>query len=309
MVTNGKPRVSHAERADVDFARIEQAIGYLRAHAAGQPRLADLAAEIGLSEAHLQRLFSRWAGISPKRFVQYLTVEYAKRRMAQTGDLLDLALDAGLSGPGRLHDLFVTMEAMSPGEYRRAAAGIVIHWGCGDTPFGPGCIAFTARGICHLSFVDAADHDAALQSLRPQWPEARLLRDDPAAAALLQRVFERPVQRAADGLSLWVAGSNFQVHVWRALLQVPFAGLLSYRQLAALLHRPRAARAVGTAVARNPIAFLIPCHRILRESGDFGIYHWGTERKTAICAWEAAHTASPDDAAEAPASVDGSRPV
>lgn len=290
---------------DGDYARIERAIAYLRRHAAAQPGLTDLAAQLGLSGTHLQRLFSRWAGISPKRFVQYLTVEHAKRCMAQTGDLLGLSLGAGLSGPGRLHDLFVTMEAMSPGEFRLAAAGLEVRWGRGGTPFGTAQIVYTARGVARLVFIDPTDPSDPAQALRAAWPEARLVRDDAGAASLLQRVFERPVQRAARGLSLWVAGSNFQIQVWRALLQVPFGGLLSYGQLAALAQRPGAARAVGTAVAHNPVAFLIPCHRILRESGDFGVYHWGGDRKAAICAWEAARGNPGAGSGGVPPDVDG----
>jgi AraC family transcriptional regulator of adaptative response/methylated-DNA-[protein]-cysteine methyltransferase len=270
------------------YARIERAIGFLRARHAEQPALRELACHLGLSESHTQRLFSRWAGVSPKRFVQLLTVADAKRRMAQTADLLSLSLDAGLSGPGRLHDLFVNLEAMSPGEFRCAARGVRIHYGLGDTPFGTALVAATPRGICHLSFVDRSASAASVTALRAAWPEAHLVRHDERAAALLRRIFARPAAKAARGLSLWVSGTNFQVQVWRALLQVPFAGLLSYRQLAVLAGRPGAARAVGSALARNPVAFLIPCHRVLRDSGDFGVYHWGSERKAAICAWEAA---------------------
>ncbi|MCB1772072.1 MAG: methylated-DNA--[protein]-cysteine S-methyltransferase [Gammaproteobacteria bacterium] len=274
---------------ETDFERIERAIAYLRLRQKMQPSLAQLAEHIGLSESHTQRLFTRWAGISPKRFLQYLTVEYAKQAMRDTGDLLGLALDAGLSGPGRLHDLFVGMEAVSPGEFRRAARGVAIRYGIGETPFGPARVAMTARGICHLSFIlPDVDHSLWLQQQRKALPGADLVEDNAQAAAVLGRVFGRDPGRARGGLSLWLSGTNFQIQVWRALLQVPSGGLLSYRQLATLVGRPRAARAVGTAMACNPVAFLIPCHRVLRESGDIGIYHWGSERKAAMCAWEAA---------------------
>lgn len=273
---------------DENYVRIERAINFLRQHQTGQPELRDLAEHINLSESHTQRLFSRWAGISPKRFVQFLTVEYVKRQMGQTGDLLGLALDAGLSGPGRLHDLFVNMEAMSPGEFRQAAAGLDIRYGSGETPFGRALIASTPRGICHLSFVKPGQWEqAAVAALLQSWPQARWQLDQHGSAELLARIFS-PRPGRDSGLSLWVSGSNFQIQVWRALLQIPFAGLLSYRQLAELMDRPSAARAVGSAVAHNPVGYLIPCHRVLRASGEFGEYHWGTMRKTAICGWEAA---------------------
>ena len=273
-----------------NYQRIADAIDFLRARHPVRPDLHELATHLGLSPSHTQRLFSRWVGISPKRFQQYLSVEYAKQCMARTGDMLHLSLASGMSGPGRLHDLFVNMEAMSPGEFKAVASGIEIRHGIGVSPFGLAHIAYTARGICHLVFVDDGDAGDLGAGLIREWPGAQLVRDDPGAGALLKRVFARPVERAADGLTLWVSGTNFQIQVWRALLRVPFAGMLSYSQLAAHLGRPRAARSVGSAVARNPVAFLIPCHRVLRESGEFGSYHWGNGRKMAICAWEAAST-------------------
>ena len=288
-----KPATGETGCSDDTYARIERAIAFLRARHREQPTLDDLAAHVGLSAFHTQRLFSRWAGISPKRFVQFLSVEYAKQQMVQTPGLMSLSLDAGLSGPGRLHDLFVNLEAMSPGEFKRAAAGLTIRCGCGATPFGAALVAFTPRGICHLSFVDAQGPEPAMQALRRAWPGA-VLQEDPAAAKdVLARIFARPAAAAQRGLSLWVSGTNFQIRVWRALLQVPFAGLLSYRQLAELMGQPAAARPLGNAVARNPVAFLIPCHRVLRGSGDFGAYHWGSERKMAICAWEASAADGP----------------
>ncbi len=279
------------------YARIEQAIAYLRAAQPRQPELNEIANHIGLSASHTQRLFSRWAGISPKRFAQFLTVQRAKRCMDETADLLGLALAAGLSGPGRLHDLFVTMEAMSPNEFRRAAAGMSIRYGVGPTPFGAALIAVSPRGVCHLSFRQGQSDSDWVAELRHAWPRADLVHAPEAAADTLDRIFARPPGSPERGLSLWVSGSNFQIQVWRALLQLPFGGLLSYGRLAQLVDRPGAARAVGSAVARNPIAFLIPCHRVLRASGDFGDYRWGGQRKVAICTWEAA---CGDNASSAP---------
>lgn len=269
-----------------DYQRVARAIAFLRRESRRQPALADVAEHLGLSPAYTQRLFSRWVGVSPKRFVQHLTVEAIKRRMAGTADLLGLSLDAGLSGPGRLHDLFVTLEGMSPGEFRRAAAGLTLSYGLGETPFGRALILSGDRGIIRLAFVDG-DTEAACAALRREWPMADLREDSTASQAMLDRVFTRDPASAARGLSLWVPGSNFQIQVWRALLRVPSGGLLSYRQLATLAGRPGAARAVGSAVAANPIAFLIPCHRVLRTDGGLGGYHWGGDRKAAMVGWEA----------------------
>ncbi len=271
-----------------DYERVAEAIAFLRAHQAQQPDLAALAAHLELSEFHVQKLFSRWAGISPKRFLQFLTVEYAKRRMAETGDLLTLSHEAGLSGPGRLHDLFVTMEAMSPGEFKRAAAGMTIRYGVHETVFGPALIANTRRGICHLSFPDAQRQDQAIADMQAPWRSAYFEHNPVESAVLLGKIFRSKEAGGEKPLSLWVSGSNFQIQVWRALLQIPFASLLNYQQLAEFLGRPNAARAVGSAIAHNPVAYLIPCHRVLRRSGDFGKYHWGEQRKAALVAWEAA---------------------
>jgi AraC family transcriptional regulator of adaptative response/methylated-DNA-[protein]-cysteine methyltransferase len=287
-MTDEPPQAGRHRLDSASFQRIAEAIAFLRARHREQPGLGDLAAHLGLSESHTQRLFTRWAGVSPKRFLQFLTVEYVKGRMDQTADLLGLAVDAGLSGPGRLHDLFVNMEAMSPGEFKRAAAGLEIRYGQGPTPFGDALLAFTGRGICHLSFLDADTTPVALEALLQHWPAARFTHDPVGARERLSQVFGRQDTGRSGALSLWVSGSNFQIQVWRALLAVPPGGLLNYRQLAALAGRPGAARAVGTVMARNPVAYLIPCHRVLRGSGDFGMYHWGEIRKQAICGWEAA---------------------
>ncbi len=270
-----------------DYALVARAIEFIGAARAEQPSLARLAAHLGLGETQTQRLFTRWAGISPKRFLQHLNAEEAKRCMAATGDLMELAWDTGLSGSGRLHDLFVTLEAMSPGEFRLAAAGMTLSYARGDTPFGSALVVWSPRGICHLSFVDDGDGATAPAELQRQWPESRWRHDPSEGQALLSRVFSGDLGRAARGLSLWISGSNFQIQVWRALLQIPAGGLLSYGQLAELMGRPRAGRSVGTAIAANPVAYLIPCHRVLRQTGDAGQYHWGTTRKLAMVGWEA----------------------
>lgn len=274
------------EQASLDYQRIAEAIAWLRTHSREQPSLAQAAARCGLSEGHFQRLFSRWAGISPKRYLQFLTVEYAKRRIHQQPDLFSLSLDAGLSGPGRLHDLFVNLEALSPGEFKRGAEGLTLGWAEVPTPFGPALLAFSPRGLCHLAF-NRSD-DTGPDRLHALWPGADLVHRQQHGSELAERVFNP--QSTDRPLSAWVVGSNFQVQVWRALLSIPFGDIRSYRQVAEQLGRPQAARSVGSAIAKNPLGYLIPCHRVLRGSGEIGEYHWGRERKAAMISWEAART-------------------
>ncbi|MBX3651464.1 MAG: methylated-DNA--[protein]-cysteine S-methyltransferase [Burkholderiales bacterium] len=280
----------HPDSPARDYARIARAIGFLRDNAATQPDLAAAARHAGLSEHHFQRLFTRWAGISPKRFLQFLTVEDARRRLAATRNTLDLAAEIGLSGGGRLHDLFVTLEAVSPGEALSGGAGIDIRWGLHDTPFGSALLALTTRGICALHFVDSADQ--ALDCLRETWPRAVLKRDQQSTADTAQRVFA-PLQEPRRPLSLLVKGSNFQVQVWRALLALPPGALTTYGELASAIGRPEAARAVGTAVGANTIAYLIPCHRVIRASGMISGYRWGSTRKAAMLGREAGADGKP----------------
>jgi AraC family transcriptional regulator, regulatory protein of adaptative response / methylated-DNA-[protein]-cysteine methyltransferase len=274
-----------------DYERAARAIDYLRRNAAGQPDLAAAARHAHLSEHHFQRLFTRWAGVSPKRFVQFLTLEHAKARLATTRGVLDLAGAVGLSGPGRLHDLFVTLEAVSPGEFKASGAGLAIRYGVHDSPFGAALVAITARGICGLHFVDNSNDGAG--RLRRDWPDAELRRDPGATAQVAERIFRPLSSPPGRPLALLVKGTNFQVKVWRALLELPVGALASYGEVAARIGAPGSARAVGTAVGANPIAWLIPCHRVIRESGALGGYRWGPERKAAMLGWEAARAADP----------------
>jgi AraC family transcriptional regulator, regulatory protein of adaptative response / methylated-DNA-[protein]-cysteine methyltransferase len=270
-----------------DYQRIAAAIAFLQRHSYQQPDLSTLAQHLSLSESHLQKLFTRWAGISPKRFVQTLTVAAAKARITQTQSLLDLSLEVGLSSPGRLHDLFVTLEAMSPGEYKSGGAGLVIRYGIHPTRFGPALIATTPRGICQLHFIDGPT-EVAVQALRAAWPQATIEWDPVEIGFLGDRLFT--LLQAPQPLTLLVQGTNFQVQVWRALLTIPVGGVTTYQRLATQIGRPTAARAVGGAVGSNPIGYLIPCHRVIRESGDWGEYRWGQVRKTAMLGWEASQT-------------------
>ena len=271
---------------DTHYARIARAIEYLRRHAEDQPDLAAAARHVNLSDHHFQRVFTRWAGVSPKRFVQYLTVEHAKSRLAMAHGVLDTAATVGLSGPGRLHDLFVTLEGMTPGEYKEGGAGLDIQYGVHETPFGEALIAMTARGICGLQFLD--DESAGVERLQNEWPAAALRRDPATTAPLAERLLGPLASHPGGALALLVKGTNFQLKVWRALLELPFGSLATYGDIAGLIEMPSAARAVGAAVGANPIAWLIPCHRVIRESGALGGYRWGVERKAAMLGWEAA---------------------
>ncbi|HRX90208.1 MAG TPA: methylated-DNA--[protein]-cysteine S-methyltransferase, partial [Steroidobacteraceae bacterium] len=264
-----------------DFRRIACAIGYIDTNFRAQPRLADIAADVGLSEFHFNRLFKRWAGLTPKQYLALVTHEAALDALGSAPAVLDAAYDVGLSGAGRLHDLTVTMEALTPGEIRKRGADVTIRYGVTASPFGATLIAATERGVCHLAFVDSPGF-AATQRLAQAWPGARLVRDDPNAAQMAHRIWPRTAQ-AAPPLALAVAGTNFQVQVWRALLALD--GMTTYGELAARLGMPGAARAVGNAVGANPIAWIIPCHRVLRGDGSLGGYRWGIDRKRAVLVW------------------------
>ncbi|MGA2176682.1 MAG: methylated-DNA--[protein]-cysteine S-methyltransferase [Verrucomicrobiota bacterium] len=271
-----------------DYERMARVIRYLDEHQEGQPRLSALAREAGLSEFHFHRLFSAWAGTTPKNFLRCLTFARARSRLRRGGNILDSALDAGLSGPGRLHDLCVRLEAASPGEIKSGGAGWTISAGFGPSPFGRCLVAQSPRGVCHLSFVDANPR-AAWNEMKELWPNARWERDDAAAGKLLRRVFRPGGQSGSrPKWTALVKGTAFQLRVWRALLRIPAGQLCSYGRLAAAVGAPAGARAVGSAVGRNELAWLIPCHRVIRETGVLGDYRWGAERKRAMIAWEAA---------------------
>lgn len=267
-----------------DYTRIEQAIVFLQQNFHRQPSLKAVADSVGLSEYHFQRLFSRWAGISPKRFLQFLTVEHAKQLLAQSKSVLDVSYEAGLSGPGRLHDLFVTCEAITPGDYKRRGAGLEIRYGFHASPFGECLLAVTERGVCALEFVPAADRSAVLRSLEERWSLGKVTENTAATQPSADRIFG-PV-RNGQALPLVLKGTNFQIKVWQALLKVPPGAVVSYETVAASIGRPKAARAVGNAVGKNPIGYVIPCHRVIRKVGNIGDYKWGPVRKQALIGWE-----------------------
>lgn len=271
-----------------DYMRIEAAIHFLEQNFRQQPDLKTVADLIGLSEYHFQRLFSRWAGISPKRFLQFLTLEYAKNLLADSQSVLDTTYEAGLSSTGRLHDLFITYEAMTPGDYKKAGAGLAIKYGFHPSPFGECLLAVTGRGICGLSFIQDNNRAQALAELKVNWPKASFCEDQGYTRPFIEHIFaaDRPTRQKP--LTLLLKGTSFQLKVWQALLKIPAGALVSYGDVADYIGQPGAARAVGSAVSRNPIGFLIPCHRVIRKMGLVGPYHWGTTRKKAMIGWEAA---------------------
>lgn len=275
---------SNYKQLSEDYLRIEQAILYLDNHIADQPSLEEVAASIGLSEFHFQRLFTRWAGISPKRFLQYLTKESAKELLNKSENLLDTTHQLGLSSLGRLHDLFVNAEAVSPGEYKSRGLGLTIRYGLHPTPFGKCLIGMTERGICHLSFVQTSEGNA-IDQLVADWNQAEMIEDHGSTAPLVEPIFDLG-QRGKSELRLHLRGTNFQIKVWEALLNIPAGAVTTYEGLASAIGKPNASRAVGTAVGHNPIAVLIPCHRVIRKIGDFGNYSYGTPRKKALLARE-----------------------
>lgn len=273
-----------------DYARIAGALEYLKKHRLDQPSLEDLATACNLSSTHLHRLFQRWAGITPKAFLKHLTAESAKTALRKSSPVLEAALESGLSGPGRLHDLMLSVESATPGEWKSGGEGMRVEWGLATTPFGIGCIGWNSRGVCHLSFQDSSNQDLPPSTLRKDWPLAETKRSDAKAENWAAKIFRQRTP-ADDGVRAYVQGTVFQLRVWRALLDIPEGYLLSYGGLAKKIGAPQAARAVGTACGANRIAFLIPCHRVIRETGALDGYRWGGERKRLMLAWEAARTA------------------
>jgi AraC family transcriptional regulator of adaptative response/methylated-DNA-[protein]-cysteine methyltransferase len=282
-----------------DHDRIGHALEWLQDNARRQPSLDELAAELGMSPFHLQKLFTRWAGISPKRFVQTITVAHARALLRESQPVLDASFETGLSGPGRLHDLFVHVEAMTPGEYKNLGQGLRIRYGTVESPFGNCLIAETDRGICALEFLDHGMKgpgaegvwtvDDALSSLRDHWSGAEFVEDQAKISHTGQTVFDRALKPDGEGgIRLHIKGTNFQVQVWRALLRVPEGCVIDYGGLARRIGRPTSARAVATAVGDNPVSVIIPCHRVLRRHGELGGYRWGLSRKLALLGWELA---------------------
>jgi AraC family transcriptional regulator of adaptative response/methylated-DNA-[protein]-cysteine methyltransferase len=275
-------------KLSADYQRIERAILALEKNFLRQPSLEEVAKSIALSEFHFQRLFSRWVGISPKRFLQYLTKEYAKELLENSQNLLEVADETGLSSTGRLHELFVTCEAVTPGEFKNKGEGLQIFYGFHPTPFGYCLLAVTERGICHLSFVQNGERTKAIKSLKEKWENAKITVASAQTRPLVDQIFNPIKNGKPRPLHLFLSGTNFQIKVWEALLKVPAGAVASYEDIAARLGMPKASRAVGNAVSQNQIAYIIPCHRVVRKLGEFGNYRWGAARKKAMLGWEAA---------------------
>jgi AraC family transcriptional regulator, regulatory protein of adaptative response / methylated-DNA-[protein]-cysteine methyltransferase len=268
-----------------DYARIEQAIRYLEENFRSQPSLGEIAAHLGLSEYHFQRLFTRWVGISPKRFLQFLTKEYVGGLLQESHNILEAAIESGLSSPGRLHDLLVTCEAVTPGEYKTQGESLLIEYGFHPTPFGECLLASTPRGICSLMFVELGEATAALADLKGRWQRAAFAQNQAGTQKLAAKAFAGIQQ---EPLPIFLRGTNFQIKVWEALLRIPSGTVVTYQDIALSIGLPRTSRAVGNAVAHNPMAVVVPCHRVIRKDGWFGNYLYGTPRKMALFGWERA---------------------
>ena len=267
-----------------DYRIIEKLLHFLSDHKIDRPNLNAIAEKAGYSPFHVQRVFKRWVGISPKQFLDFLTLEHAKKLLDTALPLYDLSMTAGLSGSGRLHDLFVKIDGMTPGEYRSGGLGVSLAYGFHPTPFGECFIAVTSRGISALFFLSHEDErDAAITYLKSTWPLSSIKPDQQVTANLIQKVFSASEK---DPVQLFVKGSAFQLQVWKALLRIPSGSLVSYQVVAAAASAEKACRAVGTAIGQNPVSYLIPCHRVIRKMGEFGNYRWGSERKKAMIAWE-----------------------
>jgi AraC family transcriptional regulator, regulatory protein of adaptative response / methylated-DNA-[protein]-cysteine methyltransferase len=273
----------------INYTRIEQAILFLEKNFQRQPELDEVAEKVHLSPFHFQRIFTEWAGISPKRFLQYLTVDYLKEKLDQSKNLVEAAEQAGLSSQSRVYDLFTTLEAVTPQEYKQHGAGIRIEYGIHETPFGTSLIGVTERGICWLSFLRMdEDPRREIDLMKKHWHNSTFHQDQELTSAFVEKIFDQPNSGKAEKLHVFVKGTNFQLKVWEALLKIPMGEVTTYQNIAASIHSPRAMQAVGSAVGSNHIAYLIPCHRVIRKDGILGEYRWSSARKKSIIGWEMA---------------------
>ena len=274
-----------------DYDVVRRAIAHIRGNWRQQPEIADIADAAGVTPTELHHLFRRWAGLTPKDFLQALTLERARELLRDSASVLDASYEVGLSGPGRLHDLFVTYEAVSPGEWKAGGENLTIRYGFHPSPFGCALVMATRRGLAGLAFADPGEEQAALADMQARWPKATYVEDVAGTTPLARRIFDSGKWRPGAPLQVVLIGTDFEVRVWEALLKVPMGRLTSYSDLAARIHCPKAARAVGAAVGRNPISFVVPCHRVVGKSGSLTGYHWGLTRKRAMLGWEAGKVA------------------
>ena len=270
---------------DIDYYRVAEAIEYLTDNFKSQPDLTDVARQVHLSPSHFQRIFTEWAGVSPKKFMQYLSLDYLRERIFDTQNLNQAADLVGFSTQSRVYDLFVSIEGVTPNEYKTFGQGLEIQYGFHQTPFGECFIAMTEKGICALSFVDETNKQQTFQAFMEKWQAAKLVLNAYNTEGVVQQIFEPSF---TDKIHVWIQGTNFQLKVWEALLKIPQGSVSTYQKIAESVHNPKAVRAVGTAIGNNPIAFLIPCHRVIKSTGVIGEYHWGNTRKKAILGWEMA---------------------
>jgi AraC family transcriptional regulator of adaptative response/methylated-DNA-[protein]-cysteine methyltransferase len=275
------------EKQTHDYDLVKHTLAFISENWRDQPSLDTLADQAGLSPTHLQRLFTRWAGLSPKAFLQAVTLDHARGLLRDSASILDASYELGLSGPGRLHDLFVTHEGMSPGIYKAHGRGLNIEYGFHDCPFGRALILITSEGLAGLAFADHGKEKSVLADMTARWPEATYVENQQATAAYAKRIFESERWKPDQPLKIVFIGSDFEIRVWETILRIPFGKASTYSDIASHIGKPKAARAVGSAVGKNPISFVVPCHRVLEKSGGLGGYHWGLTRKRAILGWEA----------------------
>ena len=273
--------------ATPDYDLVRRAVAFISEHWRGQPEVDEIAEAVGVTPTELHHLFRRWAGLTPKDFVAALTVDSARKLLRDSASVLDASYEVGLSGPGRLHDLFVTHEAMSPGEWKAGGEGLVISYGFHPSPFGKALVMTTPRGLAGLAFADAGGEKSALTDMQRRWPKATYREDAAATAPLARRIFDSKLWQPDQPLRVVLIGTDFEVRVWETLLRIPMGGAVTYSDIAAKLCSTKAARAVGAAVGKNPISFVVPCHRVIGKSGNLTGYHWGLTRKRAMLGWEA----------------------
>ncbi|MEM6615357.1 MAG: bifunctional helix-turn-helix domain-containing protein/methylated-DNA--[protein]-cysteine S-methyltransferase [Pseudomonadota bacterium] len=283
--------ISNDPHISDDYARVARTIEFLAANYRDQPELEQIASAVGEAPVALQRLFKRWSGLTPKAFLQAITLDAARGLLADEASILDAAYEVGYSGPGRLHDLFVTHEAMSPGEWKQRGAGVTIRYGFHPSPFGNALVMITERGLCGLAFAEDGEETAAFEDMTRRWPNADYMRDDAATASTAARIFDPSAWDPERPLRVVFIGSEFDVKVWETLLRIPMGRATTYSTIADHIGKPKAARAVGASVGKNPISFVVPCHRVLGKSGALTGYHWGLTRKRAILGWEIGKTA------------------